>query len=295
MLRNGRDAYRYINDQTLRLANKGYTPVEIGEMIELPEELAHDWNLRGYYGTVNHNVKGTYVKYLGWFDGNPANLHKLPPEETAKRYVELMGGPQEVLEKAREAFDAGEYRWATEILNHLVFSDPKNKEARELQAQTMEQMGYQAESGSWRGHYLTGAQELRHGTPDIEVGGTATPDSVRAMNLSLLFNYLAMRIDGPKAAGTELLLNLVFTDTGERAVLELSNGSLSHSLDRAADDPDATVTLKRESLNKMIVGESDLLREAEAGEIKVEPDEKPLSTLIGFLDEFSIWFNIIEP
>jgi alkyl sulfatase BDS1-like metallo-beta-lactamase superfamily hydrolase len=295
MLRNGRDAYRYINDQTLRLANHGYTPVEIAEMIELPEELAHDWNLRGYYGTVNHNVKGTYTKYLGWFDGNPANLHKLPPEEAARRYVEHMGGADEVLAGAQKAFDEGEYRWGAEILNHLVFAEPENHEARELQARTMEQMGYQAESGSWRGHYLTGAQELRHGVPDIPFGGTATPDSVRAMSLALLFNYLAMRINGPKAAGTSLLLNLVFSDTGEKAVLELRNGSLSHSLDRTADDADATVSLGRESLNKVIVGESDLLSETKSGEITVEPDQKPLETLIGFLDEFSLGFNIVEP
>jgi len=295
MLQNGRDAYRYINDQTLRLANHGYTPAEIGEIIELPEKLAHEWSLRGYYGTVNHNVKATYVKYLGWFDGNPANLHKLPPEESAKRYVEHMGGADSVLGKARKAFDDGEYRWAAEILNHLVFSDPQNQDGRELQAQTMEQMGYQAESGSWRGHYLTGAQELRHGTPDLPSPGTATPDTVRAMNLTLLFNYLAMRIKGPEAAGTELLLNLVFSDTGERAVLELRNGSLSHSLNRTADDADGTVTLSRRSLDKVIIGESDLIAEAHSGEITVEPDQKPLETLIGLLDEFSLWFNIIEP
>jgi alkyl sulfatase BDS1-like metallo-beta-lactamase superfamily hydrolase len=295
MLRNGRDAYRYINDQTLRLANHGYTPVEIGELIELPHELAQDWNLRGYYGTVNHNVKATYVKYLGWFDGNPANLHTLPPVEAAKRYVELMGGAAQVIAKAREAFDAGEYRWAAEILNHAVFADPDNRDARRLQAETLEQMGYQAESGSWRGHYLTGAQELRHGTPDLPIPGTATPDSVRAMNLSLLFNYMAMRINGPKAAGTNLTLNLVFSDTGDRAVLELRNGSLSHSLDRTADGADATITLKRASLDKMIVGESDLLTEANAGQIEVEPDTKALETFLGFLDEFSLWFNVIEP
>lgn len=294
-LRNGRDAYRYINDQTLRLANHGYTPVEIGEMVEFPPELAKEWSLRGYYGTVNHNVKATYVKYLGWFDGNPANLHKLPPEDAAKRYVEALGGADAVVAQARKAFDAGEYRWAAELLNHAVFADPSDKTARELQADTMEQMGYQAESGSWRGHYLTGAQELRHGTPNIPLPGTATPDTVRGMSLALLLNYFAMRIDGPKAAGKYITLNLVFTDTGEKAVLELRSGTLNHSLDRNLDDADATVTLARKDLDSVIVGEADLIALAKDGTIKVEPDVGPLTEVFGLLDSFDIWFNVIEP
>jgi alkyl sulfatase BDS1-like metallo-beta-lactamase superfamily hydrolase len=295
MLRNGRDAYRYINDQTLRLANHGYTPVEIGEMIEFPPELAREWSLRGYYGTVNHNVKATYVKYLGWFDGNPANLHTLPPEEAGKRYVELMGGAEEVLAKGRKASEEGEYRWAAEVVNHLVFADPQNKEARELQADIFEQMGYQAESGSWRGHYLTAAQELRHGVPNVLFPGTATADTVRAMSLHLLCNYMAMRVNGPDAAGKRITLNFVFSDTGERVVLELRNGSLNHSLDRSADDADATVTLERKDLDAVIVGETDLLEEAKQGRISVEPDLAPLAELVGLLDTFDIWFNIVEP
>ena len=156
LLRKGRDAYRYINDQTLRLANHGHTPVEIAEMVELPDGLAHHWALRGYYGTVNHNVRATYVKYLGWFDGNPANLHTLPPEEVAKRYVEFMGGAQSTLEKARSAYDSGEYRWVAEVVNHVVFADPGNAEARGLQADALEQMGLPV-----RGWSL--AQLLSHG------------------------------------------------------------------------------------------------------------------------------------
>lgn len=295
MLRNGRDAYRFINDQTLRLANHGYTPVEIAEMIEFPPELAREWSLRGYYGTVNHNVKATYVKYLGWFDGNPANLHTLPPEEASKRYVELMGGAGKVLAAARKAFEEGEYRWVAEVVNKVVFADPQNKEARELQADTLEQMGYQAESGSWRGHYLTGAQELRHGTPSIPLAGTATPDTVRAMSLQLLFNYMAMRLNGPEAAGRRITLNFAFTDTGESAVLELRNGSLNHSLGRRDEAADATVTLERRDLDAVVVGETDLLEEARAGRIAVEPDVAPLAELVGLLDSFDIWFNVVEP
>lgn len=294
-LRNGRDAYRFINDQTLRLANHGFTPVEIAEQIELPPRLAKEWSLRGYYGTVSHNVKGTYTKYLGWFDGNPANLHKLPPEEAGRHYVELAGGADALLSQARAAFDRGEYRWVAEVVNHLVFADPSNRAARELQADTLEQMGYQAESGSWRGHYLTGAQELRFGTPDAPFPGTATADTVRAMSLVLLLNYLAMRLDGRRAAATDLTLDLVFTDSGEQAVLELRNGALNHSIDRRSGDADATVTLTREALNAVVTGETDLLREVADGTISVTPDSGPLETLVGLLDRFDIWFNVIEP
>ncbi len=295
MLRKGRDAYRYINDETLRLANHGYTPREIGEAVELPRALAHHWGLRGYYGTVNHNVKATYVKYLGWFDGNPANLHNLPPEETAKRYVEFMGGADAVLEKAQAAYDEGEYRWVAEVVNHVVFADPANKDARALQANTLEQMGYQAESATWRDLYLTAAKELRDGVASLPFAGTANPDSVRAMTLALLFNYLGVRLNGPKAAEKSLTLNFVFTDTREEAVLELTNGSLNHSLDRLDPNADVTVTLARTALDRVIGGATTLPDEARSGEIRVEPDIAPLEELLSMLDRFDMWFNVIEP
>jgi alkyl sulfatase BDS1-like metallo-beta-lactamase superfamily hydrolase len=180
MLEKGRDGYRFIHDQTLRLANQGYTPVEIAEMLDFPTELAQHWALRGYYGTLNHNVKATYVGYLGWFDGNPATLHVLPPEVGSKKYVEYMGGAEEVLRKAREAFDQGEYRWVAEVVNHVVFADSQNLSARSLQADALEQMGYQAESGPWRNFYLTGAKELREGVKPLPIPGSASPDIVKA-------------------------------------------------------------------------------------------------------------------
>jgi alkyl sulfatase BDS1-like metallo-beta-lactamase superfamily hydrolase len=237
MLSKALDAYRYINDQTLRLANHGYTPSEIAEMVELPEELNRHWGLRGYYGTVNHNVKATYVKYLGWFDGNPANLHTLPPAEAAAKYVEFMGGADAVLAKARDAFEAGEYRWVAEVVNHVVFADPENQEARALQADVLEQLGYQSEAGTWRNLYLTGAKELRDGVLDIPFEGSAGPDSVKAMTLELLFNFLGVKLNGPNAGNKKITLNMVFTDTGEKATLELVNGSLNHSLDKTAAAP----------------------------------------------------------
>jgi alkyl sulfatase BDS1-like metallo-beta-lactamase superfamily hydrolase len=295
MLGKARDAYRYINDQTLRLANKGYTPAEIAEMLELPTTLARHWAVRDYYGSLNHNVKATYVKYLGWFDGNPATLHVHPPVAAAKRYVEFMGGAEDALAKARRSFDEGDYRWVAEVVNHVVFADPANREARTLQADVLEQLGYQAESGPWRDIYLTGALELRQGLPDLRAPTTASPDSVRAMTLELLFNYLGVRLNGTKAAEKQITLNLVFTDTGEKAVLELANGSLNHSLGRSAKNGDATVTLSRPSLDRVLLGETTLLAAAQSGEIEVEPDMDPFAELLALLDDFDLWFNIVEP
>lgn len=305
-LRKGRDGYRFINDETLRLANHGHGPVEIAEMVRLPEGLEHHWAMRGYYGTMNHNVKATYVKYLGFFDGNPAHLHELPPAESAARYVELMGGAAAVLERATDAYEAGEYRWVAELVNKVVFADPSNTAARELQAATLEQMGYQAESGPWRNFFLTGAQELRNGTPDLAGGrgGSASPDTVRAMTTGQFFDYLAVRLNGAAAGVLALTFEFVFTDTGERFAVELSNGSLHHravgarpSGTRAPDAPatDAQVRLTRENLNRFFLGEVDLLELVGSGEVVVTPDPAPLVTLVGLLDSFSPWFAIIEP
>jgi alkyl sulfatase BDS1-like metallo-beta-lactamase superfamily hydrolase len=295
LLSKGRDAYGFINDETLRLANHGFGPVEIAEQVKLPDVLDRHWALRGYYGTLNHNVKATYVKYLGWFDGNPATLYPLPPEDGAKKYLEFMGGADAVLEKAREAYEKGEYRWVAEVVNHVVFAEPSNTAARELQANTLEQLGYQSEAGTWRNLYLTGAQELRHGTPNVKLPSSASEDSIRGMSLDLFFNYLGVRLNGAKAGGTDVTLNWVFTDTHEQVLLRLSNGALSHVIGRTDPSADATITLTRVALNRFILGQSTLDDEASSGEITVEPDIAPLDTLLGLLDDFDLWFNIVEP
>jgi alkyl sulfatase BDS1-like metallo-beta-lactamase superfamily hydrolase len=295
LLRKGRDAYRFINDQTLRLANHGYTPVEIAEMVKLPQSLDRHWALRGYYGTISHNVKATYVKYLGWFDGNPAHLHELPPEEAASHYVQFMGGADRVLAKARDAFERGEYRWVAQVVDHVVFADPANQAARSLQAAALEQLGYQAECGPWRNFYLTGAKELRDGISPVPIGASAGRDSISALTLDQFFNFMAVRLNGPNASSTTLTLNFVFTDTRETVVLELANGSLNHSLGRTDPDADSTVTMSRKSLNRVLLGEATLRDEMNAGEISVTPSTKPLTTLLGYLDNFDVWFNIIEP
>ena len=295
LLSKGRDAYGFINDETLRLANHGLGPAEIAERVKLPDVLDRHWALRGYYGTLNHNVKATYVKYLGWFDGNPATLHPLPPEDGARKYLEFMGGADAVLEKARAAYENGEYRWVAEVVNHVVFAEPQNRAARELQADTLEQLGYQSEAGTWRNLYLTGAQELRHGTLDLPLPGSATPDAIKAMSLDLFFNYLGVRLKGDEAGGAAATINWVLTDTDERLVLRLSNGALSHVLGATADDADATLTLTRAALNRFILGDATFAELVEQGELTADPSLDPLHAILALLDDFDLWFNIIEP
>jgi alkyl sulfatase BDS1-like metallo-beta-lactamase superfamily hydrolase len=289
-----RDGYRFINDETLRLANHGFGPSEIAEQVQFPPELDRHWAMRGYYGTLNHNVKATYVNYLGWFDGNPATLHTLPPEEAAGRYVEFMGGADAALEKAQAAFERGEYRWVAEVVNHLVFADPENKDARSLQANALEQLGYQSESGPWRNFYLTGASELRNGVQDLPTPNTASPDTVRAMSMSLFFDYLGMRLNGAKAGDRRSTLVCVLADIDETWTLMLRHGTLSH---RPGADPgaDATLRINRSDLDEVILGSAkleDLLRD---GKADIDGEAQALHDLVDLLDEFEFWFNIVTP
>ena len=294
MLEKGRDAYRYIHDETLRLANHGLTPREIAEQVEFPDSLAKHWSVRSYYGTISHNVKSTYTRYLGWYDGNPSNLEPLVPTESGRRYVEFMGGAGKVVSMARESFEKGEYRWVAEVLGHVVFADPSNQEARELQADAFEQLGYQTESSTWRNAYLMGAQELRHGTPSYPIGSTASEDSIRAMTLPMIFNFFAIKIHGVNAADLELDLNLDITDTGESAVLRLSNGVLSHSMvDREESAP--VLAMSRDLLNRLVGNEVTLDQAVEAGEVEPGPGLEVFRQFGEHLDEFDLWFPIIEP
>jgi alkyl sulfatase BDS1-like metallo-beta-lactamase superfamily hydrolase len=294
LLGMARDGYRFINDETLRLANHGLTPNEIAEQVAFPPELDRHWAMRGYYGTLNHNVKATYVNYLGWFDGNPATLHTLPPEEAAGRYVEFMGGAETALEKAREAFDAGEYRWVVEVVNHVVFADPDNEAARNVQADALEQLGYQAESGPWRNFYLSAATELRNGVRDLPTPNTASADSVRAMEMPLFFDYLGMRLNGAKAGDRRSTLVCVLPDLAESWTLMLRHGTLSHR--QGADpDADATLTIDRSDLNEVILGNAKLADLLQSGKAEIDGDQQALHDLLDLLDEFEFWFNIATP
>ena len=246
--------------------------------------------MRGYYGSLNHNVKATYVNYLGWFDGNPATLHTLPPEAGAKRYVEFMGGADATLEKARGAFELGDYRWVAEVVNHVVFADPDNRAARELQADALEQLGYQSESGPWRNFYLTAAAELRAGVRVLPTPGTNSPDLVRAMSVTLFFDYLAVRLNGQRAGDRRLSIVCVFPDLDETWTLLLRHGALSHRRGPVAD-ADATITISRADLNDVILGIADI----QDGRAKLDGDTQALQDLVGLLDEFEFWFNIVTP
>ena len=290
-----RDAYKYIHDQTVRLMNQGYTSMEIAEMLELPAELNQLWYLRGYYGTVKHDAKAVYQKYLGWYDANPANLDPLPPEPAAKKFVEYMGGSSAVIARARKDFADGNYRWVAQVMNQVVFADPENKEARELEADALEQMGYQAESGPWRSVYLQGAFELRNGIP-VSVGtSTASPDIIRAMSPEMLFDYFSIRLNGPRASGKKISLNFIFPDLKGRYVLTVENGVLNYAANRRNLTADATITTTKDTLDAILSKEATLNQKTASGEFKIEGNKAALIEFFGLLDSFTFWFNIVTP
>jgi alkyl sulfatase BDS1-like metallo-beta-lactamase superfamily hydrolase len=290
-----RDLYRWLHDQTMRLANHGLTAVEIAEELDLPPELATEFHARGYYGTVNHNVKAVYQRYIGWFDGNPANLHPLPPVEAGRRYVELIGGADAVLAAGRAAFEMGEYRWVAELVNHLVFAEPDNTEARHLQADALEQLGYQAESGPWRNFYLTGAMELRADGEPPAGEGRAGGGLLAALSVEQIFDALGVRLDGPGAAGKRIVINWRFTDLDEDHVLGLENSALHHIAGRHADDAAASVTLPKVLLGQILAGSTTFPEEVAAGNITLDGDIDSLVELLGCLDRFPAWFPIVTP
>lgn len=290
-----RDLYKYIHDQTLRLANHGYTKEEIAEQICLPDTLGREFYNRGYYGTVHHNARAVYVKYLGYFDGNPASLYPLPPTQSARRYLEFMGGADAVLEKARNSFDAGDYRWVAEVVNHVVMAEPEHAEARALQADALEQLGYQAESGPWRNFFLSGALELRHGLPETGTRFNASEGMARGMPLPNLFQTMAVRLNGPKAEGVALALNLNFIDLDQRYLLTVANCVLHAFAGKHADDADATLSLTSLDFKRMIMGlttAADLMAESQ---LMLEGNLQALVRLGELFDSFERRFPIVTP
>jgi linear primary-alkylsulfatase len=294
-LKKQRDAYRYIHDQTLRLANQGLGPREIAEQLELPEALRKTFALRDYYGTVRHDAKAVYQEYFGWFDGNPANLDPLPPAEEAPRYVAAMGGAAEVKRKGREAFAAGEYRWAATLLNHLVFATPDDAEARELLARVYDQLGYRAESGPWRDTYLTGAYELRHGTQRGAVNLAGAMGILRHTPIDDFFAAMATRLDGRRAEGRKMVLNFVFTDLGETYVLELENSVLHHR--QAAPDPAAAVTVRltKDLFLRLATRQVRLRELISSKELSLEGSRLKLLSFLRLLDTPDGNFPIVTP
>lgn len=293
-LEKQRDLYTYLHDQTLRLLNQGHTGPEIAELIELPPSLAEEWHCREFYGSISHNTKAIYQRYMGWFDGNPAHLWEHPPVEQARRYVEFMGGAEAVLEKARASFEEGDYRWVAEVVNHLVFAEPENREARELQAQALEQLGFGAENASWRNFFLMGAKELREGISGTPTN-TAPPDVLAHLTVSQLLDAMAIRLNGPRAAEHHLRIEWRVTDPDEQHALTVRNGVLRHKPGGHGEDADATLVVAREALNQLLLKTADIAELAESGRLRVEGDGVKLGELLGLLDEPDPGFAIVTP
>ena len=288
-----RDLYKYTHDQSVNLMNKGYTGEEISEMVKLPPELDKFWPNRGYYGTLRHNSRAVYQRYMGWYNGNPANLNNLPPEAAAKKYVEYMGGEASVIKRARADFDKGEYRWTAEALKHVVFANPNSKAGKDLLADSLEQLGYQAESGPWRGVYLMGAYELRNGVPAAGGINTASPDTIKAMPPEMLFDYLAVRLNGPKAAGKKIFLNIELPDLKQQYGLAVENAVLNYGKPLA--QADAKLTLNKTTLDAIQLKETTLEQAIAKGDLKIEGKREAFAEFMGLLDTFPFWFNIVTP
>lgn len=288
-----RDVYKYIHDQTVRLMNAGLTAPEIAETLRLPKALDDELTIHGYYGTVRHNIKAVYQYYLGWFDGNPANLDPLPPVDAARRYVALAGGMDKLLAAARQAYDAGDYRWAAELLKHAVYADGGNKDARELMARSFEQLGYMAESGPWRNEYLTGALELRQGPPDKGLSREALLDMLQYTPIDRFLEAMAASLNGPKAGDTRLTLNLVFSDLGERYALRIANGVLHVDKGASAPDANATLTLTKAFFLRMVTGGAGAKDLLLSSDTHIEGSRLDLARFFSLIDKAPGTFPIV--
>ena len=287
-----RDMYKYIHDQALRLANKGYTPLEAAEVIELPPELANKWYNRQYHGTVHHDVRGVFTKELGMWDGDPVSLHPHIPVETAKRYVDLIGA-EAILAEGKRAFGEGDYRWVAQILHHLVFAQPDNQDAKDLQADAYEQMGYQTEAPQWRGIFLTAARELREGNLEATFT-TASPDTIAAMPLDVLFAFAGVHVIGDKAVDTDLRIDFAFTDMDQTWTVWVKRGVLNARLG-ASPETHLTVSGPKAALTGVVLKPDGAHELAEAGRIQLDGDTSVLQAYADVMDQFEINFNIVTP
>ena len=291
---NQRDTYRFLHDRALNLANQGETMPELANASFFPKGLAADASSHGYYGTLSHNLRAVYNFYLGYYDANPATLDPLLPAELAKRYVAAMGGEAAVVALGRKAFADGDYRWVVELVNKVVFANPNNAEARALQADALEQLGYQAESATWRNAYLMGALELRSGPKDPGVS-TSGPDTVRGMTNELLFDFIALRLNHEKTDGMKAAISMVFSDSNEVWALELSNSVLNSTRGRVLKNPDVTITLTRPAFLAMLLQGKKLPELVQAGMVKVEGNPQSFGAVVANIMNFDPVFNIVTP
>ena len=291
---NQRDTYRFLHDRALNLANQGETMPELANASFFPKGLAADASSHGYYGTLSHNLRAVYNFYLGYYDANPATLDPLLPAESAKRYVAAMGGEAAVVALGRKAFADGDYRWVVELVNKAVFANPNNAEARALQADALEQLGYQTESATWRNAYLMGALELRSGPKDPGVS-TSGPDTVRGMTNELLFDFIALRLNHEKTDGMKAAISMVFSDSNEVWALELSNSVLNSTRGRVLKNPDVTITLTRPAFLAMLLQGKKLPELVQAGMVKVEGNPQSFGAVVANIMNFDPVFNIVTP
>jgi alkyl sulfatase BDS1-like metallo-beta-lactamase superfamily hydrolase len=291
-----RDLYKHIHDQTLRYMSKGWRPAEIAEVIDLPPGLAERWSVRGYYGTVSHNVKAVYQRYLSWYDGNPCNLHPLPPAPAAAKFVEYMGGAAAVIARARADFAKGEYRWVAQVMKEVVYAEPSNIEARALCAAALEQMGYQAESATWRNAFLYGAQELRHGVFQVPARGPFSADMLAGVSTDAFFDMLAVRLDPAKAAGQSMVINWHFADRDEMLAQTLKHCTLTHRMGERSAAASASVTTTRKVLDEIMLGRAKPMEAPAAGALKIEGDATRLGLLLGMLEPpGGLMFDVLTP
>ncbi|WP_103533061.1 alkyl/aryl-sulfatase [Streptomyces sp. SM11] len=290
-----RDLYAYLHDQTLRMLNQGLTGREIAEEIRMPPALEQAWHTHGYYGSVSHNTKAIYQRYLGWFDGNPAHLWEHPPAESARRYVLYMGGADEVVKRARRSYAEGDLRWVVQVLNHVLFADPDHTEARDLQADALEQLGYGSENGTWRNFYLMGALELRHGSVGTPTS-TVAPDLLAVLTLEQLCDALAIRVDGPGSWDADITVRWKLSE-GEPLTLRLRNGVLTHvrGTGPAAAAPDVEILVTELEMRAVLLGSlspADLM--ARHG-VEITGDVGKLTELLGHLGDPDPDFAVVTP
>lgn len=295
VLEKQRDMYGFLHDRTLNLANKGVTINEIHNELNVPDALSKHWYNRGYHGSYSHNVRGIINKYLGFFDMNPANLDKLSPTDSAPRYVKAMGGADNVLSLAQQAFDKGEYRWGAELLNNLIFAMPTNTQALLLQADIFEQMGYQAESAGWRNSYLSGAWELRNGVSKNAASTQAGPDMIQAMSSEMLFNLLGVKLNIAKALNKAFKINIIIPDRQEKFALELKNSHLNNIQAQQFEDPIVTVTINRRDLDQVLMKTKTFKQLIANNQITFDGDANAFFGLMQMMEDFPFWFNIATP
>ncbi|OTZ72712.1 MBL fold metallo-hydrolase [Bacillus thuringiensis serovar kumamtoensis] len=289
-LEKQRDVFQYINDQTLRLINQGYTLEKVGRIVKLPKSLHDEWYNSSFYGTVNHNAKAVYQKYMGWYSGNPVDLNKLFPEDSAKKYVEYMGGEDSVLEKAKKSFQDGEYQWVAEVTKQVIYANPNNKNAKLLCADALEQLGYIAESGPWRNEYLTGAQELRSGITPIPVSTISKKvlDSLPLQNILYLFS---IRLDGIKTGDYDYKMNFVIPDRDEVASTEIKRGIFRYLNNELAADAAVTVTMQKDQLYELATTNN----KSNSSIIIIQGDKDKWQLFLSAQDEINPNFNIVTP